>query len=32
MYKITIIVLDWNGGEDTIKCLDSLEKIHWILA
>ena len=28
MYKITIIVLDWNGGEDTIKCLDSLEKIE----
>tara|TARA_B100001029_G_scaffold167907_1_gene161497 strand:- start:1414 stop:2223 length:810 start_codon:yes stop_codon:yes gene_type:complete len=25
--KITVIVLNWNGGQNTIDCLESLEKI-----
>lgn len=27
--KITIIILNWNGQEDTIKCLDSVLKIDY---
>jgi len=27
--KVTIIVLNWNGIKDTVKCLDSLKKIHY---
>ena len=26
--KITILVLNWNGGQDTIECLKSLEKVE----
>ncbi|MGB9936893.1 MAG: glycosyltransferase family 2 protein [Methanobacterium sp.] len=28
-FKITIIVLNWNGWEDTIECMKSLEQINY---
>jgi len=27
--KVSIIILNWNGLEDTVECLDSLEKITY---
>lgn len=27
--KVSIIILNWNGLEDTIECLDSLKKITY---
>ena len=27
--KVSIIVLNWNGLEDTIECLESLRKITY---
>jgi GT2 family glycosyltransferase len=27
--KVTIIILNWNGKEDTIECLESLEHITY---
>ena len=27
--QITIIILNWNGKEDTLECLDSLDKIDY---
>jgi GT2 family glycosyltransferase len=27
--KVSIIILNWNGLEDTIECLESLKKITY---
>ena len=27
--KVSIIILNWNGWEDTIECLESLKKITY---
>ena len=27
--KVSIIILNWNGLKDTIKCLESLKKITY---
>ncbi len=27
--KVTVIILNWNGVEDTVECLDSLKKITY---
>ena len=27
--KVSIIILNWNGVEDTIECLESLKKITY---
>ncbi|MCX6653634.1 MAG: glycosyltransferase, partial [Candidatus Bathyarchaeota archaeon] len=27
--KVSIIILNWNGLDDTIECLDSLRKITY---
>jgi len=27
--KVSIIILNWNGLDDTIECLDSLKKIAY---
>jgi len=27
--KVSIIILNWNGVNDTIECLDSLKKINY---
>ena len=26
MYQLAVIILNWNGWEDTIQCLDSIMK------
>jgi len=28
MIKVSLIILNWNGGEDTVECLKSLENIN----
>jgi GT2 family glycosyltransferase len=28
--KVSIIVLNWNGWEDTLKCLDSLRNLYYL--
>lgn len=28
--KVSIIILNWNGLEDTIECLESLKKISYL--
>jgi cellulose synthase/poly-beta-1,6-N-acetylglucosamine synthase-like glycosyltransferase len=28
--KVSIIILNWNGLEDTIECLESLKKITYL--
>lgn len=28
--KVTIIILNWNGWEDTIECLESLRQINYV--
>ena len=27
--KVSIIILNWNGAEDTIECLESLKKVSY---
>jgi len=28
-FKVTIIILNWNGWEDTIECLESVYQIEY---
>ncbi|MDF1584656.1 MAG: glycosyltransferase, partial [Methyloprofundus sp.] len=28
-FKISLIILNWNGCNDTLECLNSVQKIHY---